>query len=63
MVIRWITTLFFLISNPEKDTGMGTHVTPSQRSFRGHLRLLTSNGQSVHNLSQYPHTLMDFHGT
>ena len=42
---------------------MGTHVTLTQRSFRCHLRLLTSSGQDMHNLTLYLHTLMAFHGT
>ena len=28
-----------------------------------HVRLLTSSGQDMHNLTLYLHTLMDFHGT
>ena len=43
--------------------GMGTHVTSSQRTSRGHLRSLTPNGQDMCNWSLYPHTLMNFHGT
>ena len=43
--------------------GMGTQVTPIQRSVRGHLRSLTPDGQDMHNWSVYPHTLIDFHVT
>ena len=39
---------------------MGTHVTPTQRSSRGHMRSLTPDGRDMHKWSLC--NLMDFHG-
>ena len=50
-----------------KDIGIGAHMQPQQkwgqRSSRGHLKLLTPNGQDMLNWSLYPHALMHFHRT